>query len=130
MLRKPQKRTTQKKVRHNQMSDEATEFATVLLGHAKGRAHDEATAKLREAVEASLRTGKPASVTVKLAISSIDGEVIKIADKVTATIPEEPRKSMWYGDSEGGLHRTNPRQHEFDYVGPADNKTAAAGKDS
>lgn len=113
------------------MSDDPTEFVSVLVNHAKGRANDEATEKMREAVEASLRTGKPASVTVTLNISSIDGEVIKMTDKVSASIPKEPRKSMWFGDSEGGLHRNNPRQHEFDYANnqPADGKTAGAGRD-
>lgn len=53
-------------------NDQATEFATLLLTHAKGRAHDEATKKLREAVEAVQQTGKAASVTVKLDIKPVE----------------------------------------------------------
>lgn len=112
-------------------SSDATEFATLLLTHAKGRAHDEATSKLREAVEAVQRTGKSATVTVKFAIKPVEKipNAFRIQDSVSASIPEDPRTSMWFGDDNGGLHRNDPNQREFDYDTRADNKTAAAGKD-
>lgn len=114
-------------------STEPTEFGAVLVTHAKGRAHEEATRKLREAVEAVQRTGKPASVTVKLDIKPVDKipNAFKISDAVTAKIPEDPRTSMWFGDDNGGLHRNNPNQDELPYdTTPSDGKTAAAGKDN
>ncbi|OBI95580.1 hypothetical protein [Mycobacterium sp. 1465703.0] len=110
---------------------EATEFASLLVTHKKGLAHDEASRKLREAVEAVQRTGKAASVTVKLSIKPVEKipNAFRIQDSITASIPEEPRTSMWFGDDKGGLHRNDPNQREFDYDTPADNKTAGAGKD-
>ncbi len=114
-------------------SSDPTEFGTVLLTHAKGRAHDEATRMLREAVEAVQRTGKPASVTVKLAIKPVDKipNAFRIQDAVTANIPEDPRTSMWVGDENGGLHRNDPNQGELPYeTTSSDGKTSAAGKDN
>lgn len=110
---------------------DATEFAALLCTHAKGRAHDEASRKLREAVEAVQRTGKAATVTVKIGIKPVEKipNAFRIQDTVTASIPEDPRTSMWFGDENGGLHRNDPNQREFDYGTPADSKTAAAGKD-
>jgi hypothetical protein len=112
---------------------ESTEFASVLLNHAKGRAHDEASAKLREAVEAVQRTGKDASVTVKIAVKAVANipNAFKLSDKVTASIPEDPRTSMWFGDDTGGLHRNDPNQRAlWDDNTAVDGKTAAAGHDN
>jgi hypothetical protein len=107
------------------------EFASVLITHAKGRAHDEASEKLRAAVEAVKQTGKSAKVTVELVIKPIDKipNAFKIHDKVTATIPEDPRTSMWFADENNGLHRNDPNQGSlFDSrTTPADGKSAAAG---
>lgn len=109
---------------------DSTEFATVLLTHAKGRAHDEATKSLREAVEAVKRTGKDATVTVKLTVKPVANvpNAFKLSDKVTATIPEDPRTSMWFADDDGGLHRNDPNQGSlYDDAELKDGKTAAAG---
>lgn len=113
-------------------NDQATEFATLLLTHAKGRAHDEATKKLREAVEAVQQTGKAATVTVKLSIKPVDKipNAFRIQDAVTASIPEDPRTSMWFGDENGGLHRNDPNQRSLYDDEPADSKSAAAGRDN
>jgi hypothetical protein len=115
------------------MSDEATEFASVLLNHAKGRAHDEATKCLRDAVEAVKRVGKPAKVTVELTISPVPKipNAYRIEDRVIPKIPEDPRTSMWFADDEGGLHRNDPNQRSLyeESEAEADAKTRAAGKD-
>ncbi|QIN93639.1 hypothetical protein SEA_DUMPSTERDUDE_51 [Gordonia phage DumpsterDude] len=95
------------------MSDtEEQDFAAVLLGHAKGRAHTEASKKLAEVVEAVMETGKPGSVTVKLTVSR-DKEIksmVKVADAVTAKVPVEPRRSMWFPGDDNTLHRNDPKQ--------------------
>src|SRR5579875_2496338 len=98
------------------------EFAAVLLQHAKGRAHDEASEKMREAVEAVKRTGKDAKVIVELAIKPVPKipNAFRIEDKVTAKIPDDPRTSMWFADEQGGLHRNDPNQGSL--WEPADNK--------
>jgi hypothetical protein len=114
------------------MTDQqSTEFASVLLNHAKGRAHDEASAKLREAVEAVQQLGKVAKVTVELSVHPVpnNSAVVSLQDKVTASIPTEKRASIWFPDDDGALHRNDPNQRELweDERTPADGKTAAAG---
>ncbi len=91
------------------------EFAAVLMQHAKGRAHDKATELLAEAVEAVRTTGKSATVTVQLKINAVknNDSVVAIEDKVTASIPEEKRGSMWFTDHKGGLHRNDPTQYDL-----------------
>lgn len=42
------------------------DFAVTFVQHAKGRANDDATAKLKDVVEAVNRTGKPGKVVVEL----------------------------------------------------------------
>ncbi len=88
------------------------EFAAVLLTHANGRAHDEASRLIQEAVEAVVRTGKSASVTVRLGfhLSKNSDDVIRVEDKVSSSIPEAPRASIWFADGEGALHRDDPKQ--------------------
>ncbi|GAS99882.1 uncharacterized protein RMCC_6847, partial [Mycolicibacterium canariasense] len=103
----------------NHKPADATEFAAVLLGHDKGRAHDNASKLLREAVEAVKLTGRKASVTVKFDIAPMknNARVVQIGDKVTATIPEDKRDSIWFTDDEGGLHRNDPDQLQMEYGG-------------
>ena len=33
-----------------------------------------------------------------------------LVDKVTASIPIDPRTSMWFADENNGLHRNDPNQ--------------------
>ncbi|QXO13141.1 hypothetical protein QLQ78_gp44 [Gordonia phage Jojo24] len=95
------------------MSDsESPEFGALLLQHAKGRAHDEATRKLAQLVTAVKETGKGGSITVQIKVvpdKKIDG-VVKIEDKVTASIPFDQSTSMWFTDDAGKLHRNDPKQ--------------------
>lgn len=111
------------------MADNQTEFATLLLTHAKGRAHDKATTKLREAVEAVQRTGKPGAVSVKFNIRPMKGndDVVRIESNVTSNIPEEAEASIWYTDDGGVLHRNDPNQDPLWQDNHVDGKSAAAG---
>ncbi|MCV7255273.1 hypothetical protein H7J86_24220 [Mycobacterium hackensackense] len=113
----------------NHKDNDATEFATVLLGHSKGRAHDAASKLLKEAVEAVKLTGRKASVTVKFEISPIknNNRVVQLGDKVTATIPEEKRDSIWFTDDDGGLHRNDPDQLTMEYGGTPTKSSTAEG---
>lgn len=108
-----------------------SEFAAILLGHAKGRAHDEATKKLREVVEAVKQTGKAGEISVKLSIHPVknNDSIVRIEDKVTSTVPREPRSSMWFPDDAGALHRNDPNQGEL-WENNRDGKAAAAGLDN
>ena len=102
-----------------------TEFAALLLGHARGRAHDTASKLLREATQAVKLTGRAATVTVQIKISQVknNARMLQIGDKVTASIPEEKSDSIWFTDDEGGLHRNDPEQMRIDYHDPAPNTT-------
>lgn len=108
---------------------DAAEFASVLIGHAKGLAHDEATELLSKAVEAVKDTGKDATVSVELRISRVKKipNAIHLEAKVTGKIPRELTTSMWFADDHNGLHRNDPQQMSM--WDEADGKTAAAGKD-
>lgn len=114
------------------MSNDPTEFAGLLITHAKGRAHDKATAELTEAVEAVKRTGKSGWIAVKFCIDPVknNDEVVRIESQVTSKIPYEPVTSMWYADDDGALHRNDPHQRSFFDNEPADGKSAAAGRDN
>jgi hypothetical protein len=104
------------------------DFASVLIQHAKGRAHTEASKKLAEVVEAVMETGKAGSITVKLTVSRDKDmhRVVKIADQVVAKIPTEPRRSMWFPDDDHQLHRNDPKQESL-FDAPAEKIQAPEG---
>ncbi|OBF29816.1 hypothetical protein [Mycolicibacterium conceptionense] len=119
------------------MSDkdsDRNDFAVTFVQHAKGRANDEATAKLKEVVEAVKRTGKAGKVVVELTVKpvpNIDG-TYSLEDKIRSTLPKEPRKSMWFGTEDGGLTRDQPGLYgpvsAASTPGP-DGKSAGVGQD-
>ncbi|ORA23424.1 hypothetical protein [Mycobacterium aquaticum] len=119
------------------MSDNGSDpndFAVTFVQHAKGRANDDATAKLKEVVEAVNRTGKPGKVVVELTVKPVPNiaGTFSLEDKITYTLPKEPRKSMWFGTDDGRLTRNQPGLY-----GPVsaatmpapDGKSAGAGHD-
>lgn len=113
--------------------NEPQDFGAVFLSHAKGRAHDEASKLLKETVEAVKRTGKPGSVTVKIAVKPVGNvpNAYKLSDAVSASIPEDPRTSIWYADDDGSLHRNDPNQGSlYSESDVRDGKSAAAGHDN
>lgn len=118
----------------NPKKDEPSEFAAVLIQHKNGLAHDEATERLREVVEAVKATGQPGNVTVTLAVKPVPKipGAYRIIDSVTAKIPREERTSMWFGDENGGLHRNQPGLYgpvSAETTPGIDGKSAAAGRD-
>lgn len=94
---------------------DTTRIESLLVTHAKGRAADQATDLLRQAVKAVIHTGKPGSVTIKFDVKPVKGNetVVQIEDKVTANIPEEKRSSIWFTDDDSGLHRNDPNQRSM-----------------
>ncbi|QFG10064.1 hypothetical protein SEA_IDENTITYCRISIS_45 [Mycobacterium phage IdentityCrisis] len=110
------------------------DFAVTFVQHARGRANDEATAKLKQVVEAVNRTGKSGKVVVELTVKPVPNiaGTFSLEDKVTATLPKEPRKSMWFGTEDGALTRNQPGLYgpvsAATTPGP-DGKSAAAGTD-
>lgn len=115
-------------------TEDPSDFAAVFVQHAKGRAADEATTLLAQAVEAARQTGKDAKVNVQLTIKPVPKipGAYRIEDKVTASIPEEPRTSMWFGDDKGRLHRNQPGLYgdvSAETMPGVDGKSAAGGRD-
>lgn len=112
-------------------TDKATDFSVILVGHSKGRANDEATKALSQIVEAVKATGKAGKVTVELSVHPVKNNksIVRIEDKVTSSIPREPRSSVWFPDDDGALHRNDPNQGELWDNKAADGKSAAAGRD-
>lgn len=117
----------------NEKQKEGMEFASVLLRHRNGLEHDRATESLREAVAAVKQTGKPAKVSVTLAIKPVGNvpNAVKVTATVGETIPEDVESSMWFTDDNGGLHRSDPTQRSLwdEPTTPSDGKSAAAGRD-
>lgn len=74
----------------------------------------EASDLLAEAVRASVATGKKATVTLVLECQPKLGAV-NFVTKLKSSIPvEEEPLCIFYADSEGNLHRDDPRQKELE----------------
>lgn len=112
------------------------ELATLLVQHQKGIAHNKVSQELRDAVAAVQDQGKAAEVVLKIKIEPVKNNPHVLGTTITSTakIPKPaPVPAIYYPDEDGGLHRNDPTQREFDY-GPdpaatTDGKTAAAGRD-
>lgn len=121
----------------DEKKDGGLEYAAVLVQHRKGIEHDKATRKLREAVAAVKKTGKPAKVTVEISIKPVGSvpNAVKADVRVNDSIPEEKESSMWFVDDDGGMHRQDPTQRPlWEDASPTtttavDGKSAAAGTD-
>lgn len=88
------------------------DFAAVLMSHAKGRAHTEASSEMQRVIAAVRETGKSGSITIKLSFNSDkdNPDLIKVADSIKAVVPVEARRSVWFSDDDNSLHRNDPRQ--------------------
>ena len=115
-------------------TNEANDFAVTFVQHAKGRANDEATRKLKEVVEAVKQTGGTGKITIELTIKpvpNIEG-TFSVSDKITHSAPKEPRKSMWFSTKDGGLTREQPGLYgpiAANTMPAPDGKSAGAGHD-
>lgn len=73
----------------------------------------EASNLLSKAVQAAVSTGKKATVTITLECQPKLGAV-NFVTKLKSTIPaEEEPLCIFYADSDGTLHRDDPRQKEL-----------------
>uniref|UniRef100_A0AAU8GP54 Head-to-tail stopper n=1 Tax=Mycobacterium phage Farewell TaxID=3158893 RepID=A0AAU8GP54_9CAUD len=118
----------------NSSNSDTNDFAVTFIQHAKGRANDEATAKLKEIVEAVNRTGKSGKITIELTVKPVPNipGTYSLEDKITHTPPKEPRKSMWFAAADGGLTRDQPGLYgpiTADTMPAHDGKSAGAGRD-
>jgi hypothetical protein len=104
---------------------EARPFAAILQEQRQGAAHDELTKALQDVVAGVLDTGKMGTLTLALKVKpSPDGISVLVFDEVKAKVPENDRPaSIFYGDDNGNLHRTDPRQTELPNLRSVDRDT-------
>lgn len=93
-----------------------TAFLQLLQHHRSGNLLTDLSKAVREAVESSQLMGKPAGLTLKIAIKPAgngSGAVV-VVDKLTIKLPEaQPTSSFFYADEAGNLHRNDPNQKEL-----------------
>lgn len=85
----------------------------LLASMRNGAANDAATAELEKLVKAVQETGKKGNVTLKFNVQKLkDGDTeLQVEIKVASSIPvSDIPKGIYYGDDNGSLHRTDPRQ--------------------
>jgi hypothetical protein len=85
-------------------------FAAMLM-NARPGTEQELTAAVREVVAAVKETGKGGSISLKLSITPIDGNVnvLSVNDAISKTVPQHDRKgSMVFPTSDNDLVRESP----------------------
>jgi hypothetical protein len=91
-------------------------FLNLLQYHRHGNLLTDLSKAVRECVEACQAQGKPAGLTLKIAVKPAgngSGAVV-VADKLAVKLPEEtPVTSFFFSDDHGNLHRNDPRQKEL-----------------
>lgn len=122
------------------MPDSPQMFHDWLEDHARGTLNDELTLALAEIVDACSTARKPASLTLRLDVSTSgdSGRMVVIAGRVKTKVPEPAAEQSIFFVGEGGsLHRDDPYAKPFPglakKVDPAtgevtDGKSAAAGE--
>jgi hypothetical protein len=88
----------------------------ILREYRNGKLLDYATRKFQEAVRAVDETGKPATFNLKIKIKpSKDLEAEKnLSAGVDLKLPQpDIADAVFYSDSEGDLHRSDPSQNEM-----------------
>ena len=97
-------------------TEQPPEFAAMLLQHARGRSHDELSAKFAELVRAVMATGKGGSLTYKVRVSPAKGVegMVRIEDQIGASVPQLDRPaSMFFADADGRLSQDHPHQQSL-----------------
>lgn len=90
-------------------------FAAVLQEHRKGASMQELSEALADVVRAVGETGKPGSVTLKVTVRPMKGDLaVTFTDEIVVKVPRGERgASIFFADDDGNLTRTNPNQLSF-----------------
>jgi hypothetical protein len=91
-------------------------FNRVLQDHRKGAVLTEASDALRACVDAVVRMGKPATLTLKLTVhpATRAGVAVVIEDDLTTKLPKTKQaSSIFFSDDNHNLFREDPRQQEM-----------------
>ena len=89
-------------------------FSDILGELGAGETCDVLTDDLAEVVTAVKETGKVGKVTLELTVKPNGAHGVAINDKITTKKPREDRgETLFFTDTEGGLHRRDPRQQKL-----------------
>jgi len=90
-------------------------FMTVIQHHAGGEACQKLTEGMQECVEAVQKSGKPATMVLKVKFlpAGRGGAFIIAADVDTKLPAPEKQTSIWFADDAFRLHREDPHQHQL-----------------
>lgn len=91
-------------------------FMTVLQQHARGETCQQLADGMRECIEAVSRTGKAATMTLKVKFEPAGrGSAFAMDPEVLVKVPKSERpSSLWFADDAFNLHREDPKQATFD----------------
>lgn len=86
-------------------------FAATLAAIRRGAVLDEATAGLKEVVQAAVETGKKARLTLVITVEPVKGnaDAFNVSGEVKTTVPSIPAATVFFADG-GNLVREDPRQ--------------------
>lgn len=92
------------------------EFIEILSELDDGEVTRQLTDELPRMIAAVMATGKAGALTLKIAAKR-DGGMAVIKASTTTKIPQaETNSTMFFSDTEGGLHREDPRQLTLRHV--------------
>lgn len=94
----------------DQTQDGPSDFASFLTEFQNGVVHDDATAKLRDAVNATIEMQKKSSVTITVDIVPTGGRMVIVSPKVTTRVPTTQTSAVFFVDRVGDLRRDDPFQ--------------------
>ena len=108
--------------------EETVPFAAILQQIRKGGCHHELSEELANLVQAVQAEGKVGTLTLTLKVTPYDKDfgAVKVTDavKVNAPKPENP-STTFFGDEQGNLTRSNPRQAELPGLAPVEGSPKA-----
>ena len=91
----------------------SNEFANFLNQHRRGQAANEAGASLREAIVASLDTGKKATLTIKVVVEPKGDDQVQMTVDVATKLPKAPIPPSMFWVEDGTLKKSDPKQPEL-----------------
>lgn len=99
-----------------QDSEQAQDFAVVLMAVGGGRLHARLSEQLAAVSAAVVETGKKGTVTLKLTVAPLpraDPNTLVVTGSSASNVPEPDESSptsIFFADDGGNLSRTDPRQ--------------------
>lgn len=87
-------------------------FSELLKSHNHGVAEHEATEKLAEVVRGIRATKEGGSVTIKINLEPIKGNInrLMVTAKVSSSVPQVPNSDVRFSDDSGALTEHDPKQ--------------------